>query len=171
VREKDGLWAVLLWLNILAVRKQPVAEILAEHWARFGRNYYSRHDFEAIETAKADAMMAALRGSLAGLPGRVINGMTISAADDFAYTDPVDGSVSRQQGVRVMFSDGSRIVYRLSGTGTEGATLRVYLERYAAGPEGLDLDAQAALAPVIRAAHDLAGIAAHTGRSAPDVVT
>jgi phosphoglucomutase len=171
VREKDGLWAVLLWLNILAVRKQSVAEILRDHWARYGRNYYSRHDFEAIATDKADAMMAALRGSLSGLPGRVVEGMTVSAADDFAYTDPVDGSVSRKQGVRVMFADGSRIVYRLSGTGTEGATLRVYLERFAAGPGGLDLDAQEALAPVIRAAHDLAGIAAHTGRTSPDVVT
>jgi phosphoglucomutase len=171
VREKDGLWAILLWLNILAVRKQPVAEILAEHWARFGRNYYSRHDFEAIESAKADAMFAALRGSLGGLPGREVEGMSVSAADDFAYTDPVDGSVSQKQGVRVMFSDGSRIVYRLSGTGTEGATLRVYLERYAAGPGGLDLDAQEALGPVIRAAHALAGIAAYTGRSSPDVVT
>jgi phosphoglucomutase len=171
VREKDGLWAVLLWLNILAVRKQSVAEILQDHWAKYGRNYYSRHDFEAISTDKADAMMAALRGSLAGLPGRVVEGMTVSAADDFAYTDPIDGSVSQKQGVRVMFADGSRIVYRLSGTGTEGATLRVYLERYASGPGGLDLDAQAALSPVIRAAHDLAGIAAHTGRTAPDVVT
>ena len=171
VREKDGLWAVLLWLNILAVRKQPVADILAEHWARFGRNYYSRHDFEAIEVARADAMFAALRGSLAGLPGRQVAGMTVTAADDFAYTDPVDGSVSTGQGVRVMFSDGSRIVYRLSGTGTEGATLRVYLERYAAGPDGLDHDAQEALAPVIAAAHALAGITAHTGRTAPDVVT
>ncbi|NJS38880.1 MAG: alpha-D-glucose phosphate-specific phosphoglucomutase [Rhodobacteraceae bacterium] len=171
VREKDGLWAILLWLNILAVRKQSVADILADHWAKFGRNYYSRHDFEAIESAKADAMMAALRGSLAGLPGQVVEGMTITAADDFAYTDPVDASVSMKQGVRVMFGDGSRIVYRLSGTGTEGATLRVYLERYAAGPDGLDLDAQEALAPVIRAAHVLAGIAAHTGRTAPDVVT
>lgn len=171
VREKDGLWAILLWLNILAVRKQSVADILREHWARYGRNYYSRHDFEAIETAKAEAMMAALRDSLPGLPGRQVEGMTIRGADDFAYTDPVDGSVSQKQGVRVLFEDGSRIVYRLSGTGTEGATLRVYLERYAAGPEGLDLDAQAALAPVIRAAHELAGIAAHTGRSEPDVVT
>jgi phosphoglucomutase len=171
VREKDGLWAILLWLNVLAVRKQSVAAILAEHWARFGRNYYSRHDFEAIATDKADAMFAALRGSLAALPGRQIEGMTVSAADDFAYTDPVDGSVSRAQGVRVMFEDGSRIVYRLSGTGTEGATLRVYLERYAAGPAGLDLDAQAALAPVIRAAHALAGIEAFTGRSAPNVIT
>lgn len=171
VREKDGLWAILLWLNILAVRRQSVAEILQDHWAKYGRNYYSRHDFEAIEVTKADAMMAALRGSLGGLPGREVEGMVVHAADDFAYTDPVDGSVSLKQGVRVLFEDGSRIVYRLSGTGTEGATLRVYLERYAPGPGGLDLDAQAALAPVIRAAHDLAGIAAHTGRSAPDVVT
>ncbi len=171
VREKDGLWAVLLWLNILAVRKQSVAEILREHWAKYGRNYYSRHDFEAIESGKADAMMAALRGALAGLPGMVVEGMKVSAADDFAYTDPVDGSVSQKQGVRVMFEDGSRIVYRLSGTGTEGATLRVYLERYAAGPGGLDLGAQEALAPVIRAAHQIAGIAGRTGRTAPDVVT
>ncbi len=171
VREKDGLWAILLWLNILAVRKQSVADILGDHWAKYGRNYYSRHDFEAIATDKADAMFTALRASLAGLPGRQIEGMTVSDADDFAYTDPVDGSVSKKQGVRVLFSDGSRIVYRLSGTGTEGATLRVYLERYAAGPEGLDLDAQEALAPVIRAAHGLAGIAAHTGRNEPDVIT
>jgi phosphoglucomutase len=171
VREKDGLWAILLWLNILAARKQPVADILSEHWATYGRNYYSRHDFEAIETAKADAMFATLRASLAGLPGRQVEGMTVNAADDFAYTDPVDGSVSTGQGVRVMFADGSRIVYRLSGTGTEGATLRVYLERYAPGPDGLELDAQEALAPVIRAAHALAGISAHTGRSSPDVVT
>ncbi len=171
VREKDGLWAILLWLNILAVRKQSVADILREHWAKYGRNYYSRHDFEAIATDKADAMVATLRGSLAGLPGRRVEGMTVSAADDFAYTDPVDGSVSTQQGVRVLFDDGTRIVYRLSGTGTEGATLRVYLERYAAGPAGLDLDAQVALAPVIRAAHALAGIVAHTGRTDPDVIT
>jgi phosphoglucomutase len=171
VREKDGLWAVLLWLNILAVRKQSVAEILAAHWAKFGRNYYSRHDFEAIETVKADAMMAALRGSLGEFAGQSIGGMVIKAADDFAYTDPVDGSVSAQQGVRIMFEDGSRIVLRLSGTGTEGATLRLYLERYAPGPKGLDLDPQEALAPVIRAAHILAGIAAHTGRKTPDVIT
>ncbi len=171
VREKDGLWAILLWLNILAVRKQSVADILADHWASYGRNYYSRHDFEAIETARAEAMFTALRTSLADLPGREVEGMTIRAADDFAYTDPVDGSVSLKQGVRVLFGDGSRIVYRLSGTGTEGATLRVYLERYASGPGGLDLDPQTALAPVIRAAHALAGISAHTGRTAPDVVT
>ncbi len=171
VREKDGLWAVLLWLNILAVRKQSVAEILAEHWARFGRNYYSRHDFEAIEVAKADAMMSALRGALPGLPGKTVQGMVVAGADEFAYTDPVDGSVSTQQGVRVMFTDGSRLVLRLSGTGTEGATLRLYLERYAPGPGGLDLDPQAALAPVIAAAQEIARIAEFTGRSAPNVVT
>lgn len=171
VREKDGLWAVLLWLNILAARKQTVAEILAEHWARFGRNYYSRHDFEAIATDKADAMMSALRGALPGLKGKSVEGMVIAGADDFAYTDPVDGSVSSKQGVRVMFEDGSRFVLRLSGTGTEGATLRLYLERTAPGPEGLDLDPQAALAPVIRAAHGIARIAEFTGRQSPDVVT
>jgi phosphoglucomutase len=171
VREKDGLWAVLLWLNILAVRQQSVAAIMAEHFARFGRNYYSRHDFEAIATDRADAMMAGLRDSLAGLKGQSVEGMEIAGADDFAYTDPVDGSVSQKQGVRILFTDGSRIVMRLSGTGTEGATLRVYLERYTPGPEGLDRDPQEALAPVIRAAHALAKIAAYTGRTEPDVVT
>jgi phosphoglucomutase len=171
VREKDGLWAILLWLNILAVRQQSVADILAEHWATYGRNYYSRHDFEAIETARANTMMAALRGSLASLPGTQVEGMTVQTADDFAYTDPVDGSVSTRQGVRIIFDDGSRIVLRLSGTGTEGATLRLYLERYVAGPDGLQHDPQEALAPVIRAAHALAGIARYTGRTVPDVVT
>ncbi|NEY89161.1 alpha-D-glucose phosphate-specific phosphoglucomutase [Tabrizicola oligotrophica] len=171
VREKDGLWAVLLWLNILAARRQSVATILAEHWARFGRNYYSRHDFEAIPVEKADSMMAALRGQLAALPGRTVEGMQIEAADDFAYTDPVDGSVSTGQGVRVIFAGGSRFVMRLSGTGTEGATLRLYLERYAPGPEGLTLDPQEALAPVIRAAESLARISGFTGRDRPDVVT
>lgn len=171
VREKDGLWAVLLWLNILAVRGQSVAEILTEHWARYGRNYYSRHDFEAIETARADAMMSALRVKLPNLPGTEFAGMTIRAADDFAYTDPVDGSVSKNQGVRIIFTDDSRIVYRLSGTGTEGATLRVYLERYLPGPGDLHLDPQAALAPIITAAHALAGIDQYTGRTRPNVIT
>ena len=171
VREKDGLWAVLLWLNILAVRKQSVAAIMAEHFAKFGRNYYSRHDFEAIASDKADAMMAALRASLPSLAGRQVEGMTIQAADDFAYTDPIDGSVSRQQGVRILFTDGSRIVLRLSGTGTEGATLRLYLERFTPGPEGLDHDPQEALAPVIRAAHTLASITEFTGRRDPNVIT
>ena len=171
VREKDGLWAVILWLNILAVRKHTVAQILTEHWAKYGRNYYSRHDFEAIATEKADAMMAALRAKLSTLPGQMAEGMQIASADDFAYTDPVDGSVSKGQGLRILFADGSRIVLRLSGTGTEGATLRLYLERYVAGPDGLDHDPQEALAPVIRAAHELAGIAGFTGRTEPDVIT
>jgi phosphoglucomutase len=171
VREKDGLWAILLWLNILAVRKQSVADILAEHWTKYGRNYYSRHDYEALPTAIADAMMAKLRGSLPSLPGQAVEGMTIAAADDFAYTDPVDGSVSKGQGVRIIFTDESRIVLRLSGTGTEGATLRLYLERYAAGPDGLHEEVQSALGPVIRAAEALAGIIAHAGRDAPNVVT
>ena len=171
VREKDGLWAVLLWLNILAVRGQSVAQIIADHWARFGRNYYSRHDYEAIETSRADAMMAALRASLPSLPGRQMAGLTVTAADDFSYEDPVDGAVSKGQGVRVMFEGGARFVMRLSGTGTEGATLRLYLERYAPGPLGLDLDPQEALAPVFAAAEAIAGIAGQTGRTAPDVVT
>jgi phosphoglucomutase len=169
VREKDGLWAILLWLNILAVRGQSVAAIMADHWARYGRNYYSRHDFEGIETAKADAMMADLRGRLGSLAGQSLHGMTIQAADDFAYHDPVDGSVSRNQGLRIMMEDGSRIVLRLSGTGTSGATLRLYLERFSASD--LDLDPQAALAPVIAAAHELAQITAFTGRMVPDVIT
>ena len=171
VREKDGLWAILLWLNILAVRREGVAAIMSGHWGRFGRNYYSRHDFEAIASDTADAMMAALRAALPGLAGQVVEGMAVAGADDFAYTDPVDGSVSKGQGVRILFQDGSRIVLRLSGTGTEGATLRLYLERYAAGPQGLDLDPQVALAGVIRAAHVLAGIERFTGRTAPNVVT
>jgi phosphoglucomutase len=171
VREKDGLWAVLLWLNILAVRKETVAEILAGHFRRYGRNYYSRHDFEALPVDKAEAMMAALRGKLATLPGTMVAGLEVEAADDFAYTDPVDGSVSKAQGVRVLFRGGARAVFRLSGTGTEGATLRLYLELYEPGPERLDRDPQAALGPVIRAAHEVAGIEGFTGRTAPDVVT
>ncbi len=171
VREKDGLWAVLLWLNILAVTGKPVAELAREHWARFGRNYYARHDYEAIETDKANALMAALEASLEDLPGKAFGPLTVNAADQFAYTDPVDGSQSHKQGVRVLFACGSRIVFRLSGTGTEGATLRVYLERYE-GPDGrLAEETPAMLADLIAAADAIAGIAAHTGRTAPDVVT
>ena len=171
VREKDGLWAVLLWLNIIAERKESVEQILKDHWRRFGRNYYSRHDYEALSTADAEAVMDGLRGQLSDLPGKEIEGMRIASADDFAYADPVDGSVSRGQGLRVVFEDGSRIVMRLSGTGTEGATLRLYLERYVVGPEGLDADVQQALAPVMNAAEKLAGIRARTGREGPDVIT
>jgi phosphoglucomutase len=171
VREKDGLWAVLLWLNILAVTGKPVAQIAQEHWARFGRNYYARHDYEAIETARANALMAALEASLQGLPGKAFGPLTVNAADQFAYTDPVDGSQSHKQGVRVLFACGSRIVFRLSGTGTEGATLRVYLERYEAPDGRLGEETPAMLAELIAAAEAIAGIAAHTGRTAPDVVT
>ncbi len=171
VREKDGLWAVLLWLNILAERGQTVAEILADHWAKYGRNYYSRHDYEALPADLANTIVDGLRARLAELPGTDVAGMTIAAADDFAYTDPVDSSVAKHQGLRVSFTDGSRFVIRLSGTGTEGATLRLYLERYVAGPDNLHLDVQEALAPVIGAAESLASIRAVTRRDAPDVVT
>lgn len=171
VREKDGLWAVLLWLNILAVRGESVDAIARDHWAKFGRNYYARHDYEGIETPRADALMAALRARLATLPGKQFGDLTVETADEFAYTDPTDGSISRNQGVRILFTGGSRVVFRLSGTGTTGATLRVYLERYE--PVGGDLDRETGdmLASIVAAAESIAGIAQHTGRSAPDVVT
>ncbi len=171
VREKDGLWAVLLWLNILAARKTSVAEIVTEHWARFGRDYYTRHDYEEVDAAAAGALMEALRGRLAELPGTEAAGLTVSAADDFAYSDPVDGSVSAHQGLRVWFNGGSRAVLRLSGTGTAGATLRVYLERAETDPQAQGLDPQDALADQIAAVEALAGIRARTGRDAPDVIT
>jgi phosphoglucomutase len=171
VREKDGLWAVLLWLNVIAVRRIGVDRLAREHWAQFGRNYYARHDYEAIAQAQADTLMAALHGSLPALPGQSFGALTIEAADSFAYTDPVDGSVSADQGVRVMFGGGSRIVFRLSGTGTEGATLRVYLERYEPASGHLDAAVAEMLADLVAAAEDIAGIARHTGRREPDVVT
>jgi phosphoglucomutase len=171
VREKDGLWAVLLWLNILAVRKESAKEIARQHWAEYGRNYYARHDYEAVETERANALMAELRGRLASLPGTAVQGLTVAFADDFSYTDPVDGSVSRNQGIRIGFEGGSRIVFRLSGTGTEGATIRVYLERYEADPARLAQETPDALADLILAADAIAGIGRHTGRAAPDVVT
>lgn len=171
VREKDGLWAVLLWLNILAVRKISVDALAREHWATFGRNYYARHDYEAIETDKADALIAALTASIATLPGKAFGPLVVAGADSFSYLDPVDGSTSANQGLRVLFEGGSRIVFRLSGTGTEGATLRVYLERYE--PVGGDLNRETPdmLADLIAAAEAVAGIAGFTGRTAPDVVT
>jgi phosphoglucomutase len=171
VREKDGLWAVLLWLNILAARGESVIDIVGDHWRTYGRNYYSRHDYEEIETAAANRLMSDLRAKLASLPGTKVRGMTVAAADDFEYDDPVDRSVSRQQGVRVMFEGGSRVVFRLSGTGTSGATLRVYIERYEDKDGDLGLETQAALADLIAAADDLAGIAKHTGRRKPSVIT
>jgi phosphoglucomutase len=171
VREKDGLWAVLFWLNVLATRNEPVASIVREHWRKFGRNVYSRHDYEGIETEKADRLFAGLCGRLAELPGREMAGLRIEAADDFAYTDPVDGSRSEKQGVRVLLQGGSRVVFRLSGTGTEGATLRVYLERYVADAALHEVPAQTALAPLAALAEKVAGIAALTGRTAPDVIS
>ena len=171
VREKDGLWAVLLWLNILAVRRVSVDQLVREHWARYGRNYYARHDYEGVETDRAEGLMAHLRDSLATLPGRRLGSLVVEAADDFAYADPVDGSFSRAQGVRVMFEGGSRIVYRLSGTGTVGATLRVYIERYEPATGALDRDVADALADLITAADTLAEITSRTGRTAPDVIT
>lgn len=171
VREKDGLWAVLLWLNILVVRNISVDALAREHWAEFGRNYYARHDFEAIETVGAEALMDQLMASLAGLPGKCFGPLTVSQADSFAYTDPIDRSTSANQGIRVLFEGGSRVVFRLSGTGTEGATLRVYLERYE--PVGGDLDRETPdmLTDLIAAAEAIAGIERHTGRIRPDVVT
>ena len=171
VREKDGLWAVLFWLNILAVRGGSVESIVREHWQRFGRNVYSRHDYEAVDAAVAQQIVAGLHAELPALPGRSAAGLAVSRADDFAYTDPVDGSVSRGKGLRVFFADGSRLVLRLSGTGTEGATLRLYLERYEPDPARHGIDAQAALQPLIDAAEALTALRARTGRAAPDVIT
>lgn len=171
VREKDGLWAVLLWLNILAVRKQSAKEIVEQHWVTYGRNYYTRHDYEAVDTAAANDLVDTLRGRLTDLPGTTVEGLTIATADDFAYLDPIDGSVSEHQGLRIGFDDGSRVVFRLSGTGTSGATLRVYLERLVTAPDGLGEETQSALADVIAAAETLAGIRSRTGRVAPDVIT
>ena len=171
VREKDGLWAVLLWLNILAETGKSVKEILADHWRSYGRNYYSRHDYEAVDSDIANAMMDALRAQLSDLPGQTFPAGTVAMADEFAYDDPVDGSRSEGQGIRVVFENGSRIVYRLSGTGTVGATLRVYLEAYENDPEKLDAEAEEALADIIATADRIAGIRERTGREAPDVKT
>ena len=171
VREKDGLWAVLFWLNLLAVKRQSVEHIVKEHWRRFGRNYYPRHDYEAIDKASAETLMDHLRAALAELPGQRLDGFTVAYADDFAYEDPVDASRSERQGIRIGFEGGSRIVFRLSGTGTEGATLRVYLETYEPDPNRHNQDTQQAMAPLIRIARELAQIEERTGRSAPDVIT
>jgi phosphoglucomutase len=171
VREKDGLWAVLLWLNILAIREISVESLAREHWAKFGRNYYARHDYEAIETVRGDALMAELVASLALLPGNNFGSLTVTETDSFSYADPVDGSLSTNQGIRVLFAGGSRIVFRLSGTGTEGATLRVYLERYEPVGGDLDCDTAEMLAALIAAAEVIAGVERHTGRTMPDVVT
>ena len=171
VREKDGLWAVLFWLNLLAVRKISVRKIIEQHWASFGRNYYSRHDYEGVNADGAGELMDKLRTLNGTLNGKRYGDYEINFSDDFSYTDPIDQSVSERQGIRIGFSDGSRIVFRLSGTGTEGATLRVYLERYEGDPSRQSLDAQTALADLIRIADDIAQVRHHTGRDAPTVIT
>ena len=171
VREKDGLWAVLYWLNILAARNETVEQVVCDHWRKFGRNVYSRHDYEGVETVKAEALFAALRAKLPTLAGQTISGMRVRAADDFSYIDPVDGSRSDRQGVRILLDDGSRVVFRLSGTGTEGATMRVYLERYVADPAQHGVPTQEALAPLIALAESVATIVEMTGRERPDVIS
>jgi phosphoglucomutase len=171
VREKDGVWAVLMWLNILAERKMPVAELLRAHWAEYGRNYYSRHDYEAVETAKAEAVMDRVRAGLGGLAGRTFAGLKVALADEFTYHDPVDGAESTGQGLRVAFEGGARFVLRLSGTGTVGATLRVYFETVEEDRVRHDLEPAEALSDVIAASEEIAGIASLTGRTVPDVIT
>ena len=167
VREKDGLWAVLMWLNVLAKRRQSVAEIVTAHWREYGRNYYSRHDYEEVDAEAANGLMTALRAQLPGLVGQ----HGIAMADDFSYDDPVDGSRTTHQGIRLIFADGSRIIYRLSGTGTAGATLRVYIERYEPDAHRHDIETQAALADLIALSRALAQIEQRTGRAAPTVIT
>jgi phosphoglucomutase len=171
IREKDGVWAVLFWLNILATRRMPVADLVREHWRTYGRNYYTRHDYEEIDLSAAQGLMSALRDATKTLPGKTFGGRKVEAADDFAYHDPVDGSDAADQGIRVMFEGGSRIVYRLSGTGTVGATLRVYIEHYETPSGKLDQETQAALAPLIALSRELAGIEQRTGRKEPTVIT
>jgi phosphoglucomutase len=171
IREKDGLWAVLFWLNLLAASGKPAATLVREHWSTFGRNYYSRHDYEAVDAQAAEGMMAHLRGQLGHLAGRQLDGFTVALADDFVYTDPVDLSVTSKQGVRIVMTDGSRIVFRLSGTGTDGATIRLYLEKYEADQARHAIDPQQALAGLAAIAADLSQLKKRTGRDRPTIVT
>ena len=171
LREKDGLWAVLFWLNIVAVRKQSVQAIVTEHWARFGRNVYSRHDYEDIPVEAANEVMKLLHDSFAQLKGAQFEHLQVKLCDDFSYTDPVDGSISTGQGVRILFIDGSRIVFRLSGTGTGGATLRIYLEAFESDIAKHHFDAQQSLAPLISIALKISALREHTGRMQPTVIT
>ena len=171
VREKDGLWAVLLWLNVLASRGESVQDIVRQHWASYGRNFYSRHDYEEVDSDAANGLMDTLRAKLPTLPGTMVGELKVEKADDFAYHDPVDHSESKKQGIRIMFEGGSRVVFRLSGTGTSGATLRVYIERYEPDSSNHGIETQEALADLIAAAEELAGIKARTGRDAPTVIT
>ncbi len=171
VREKDGLWTVLAWLSVVEALDQPVAQIVQQHWSTYGRNYYCRHDFEAVDSQAAQQLMQQLEAGLDDLAGRELNGLRVSGADSFAYTDPVDGSSTEGQGIQIHFDGGSRCVFRLSGTGTEGATIRLYLERYEAATGDLSLEAVDATANLLQAANSLAQIHRHTGRTSADVIT
>jgi len=171
IREKDGLWAVLFWLNILAVRQQSVEAIVREHWQTYGRNYYSRHDYEGVDSDRANTLMTNLRQTVPTLKGQKLGEYEVEYGDDFAYTDPVDGSVSQKQGVRLGFTDGSRVVFRLSGTGTQGATLRVYFESYEPNPAKQDQETQQALSGLIAIAEEVAQVRHHTGMDQPTVIT
>ncbi len=171
VREKDGLWAVVFWLNILAVRQQSVEDILREHWLKYGRNFYTRHDYESIDSNIAKNIMVQLHDNIATLAGKTFGTRRVAYSDDFSYTDPIDGSISTGQGIRIGFEDGARIVFRLSGTGTEGATLRIYVEAYEADPAKHSQDTQHALADLINIANQLSGIREKTGRMEPTVIT
>jgi phosphoglucomutase len=171
VREKDGLWAVLFWLNILAVTGKSVEQIVRDHWKTYGRNFYSRHDYEEVNSARANELMERLRGMLATMPNQQFGSYRVEYADDFSYTDPVDGSVSKKQGIRIGFADGSRLIFRLSGTGTKGATLRIYVESYEQDSSKHDKDPQEALATLISLAEEIAQIRKFTGREAPTVIT
>ena len=171
IREKDGLWAVLFWLNILAVRQESVEQIVRSHWQQYGRNYYSRHDYEEVATSAANDLMNKLRSQLGDMPGKQYGNYEVAYSDDFSYTDPVDGSISKKQGIRIGFTDGSRIVFRLSGTGTKGATLRVYLESFEPDPNKQQQDTQEALTSLIQLAQEIAQIRQLTGRNKPTVIT
>ena len=171
VREKDGLWAVLCWLNIIAAKKQSVEQIVMAHWAEYGRNVYSRHDYEAIPLNAANNVMAHIKAQFASLPNQTFGQYSVKTCDDFSYTDPIDGSLSTGQGIRILFSDGSRIVFRLSGTGTEGATLRIYLEAFEPNVANHHLDAQVALSEMIEIALEISELKQRTGREKPTVIT
>ncbi|WP_284450792.1 alpha-D-glucose phosphate-specific phosphoglucomutase [Methylophaga thalassica] len=171
IREKDGLWAVLFWLNILAVKHQSVAELVNLHWQQFGRNYYTRHDYEGVPTEQAEALIQHLQTQLPSLPKKQFGERVVSYADNFSYHDPIDNSIAEKQGIRIGFEGGDRIIYRLSGTGTEGATLRVYIESYEDRPDSLNQDTQTALSELIELANQLANIAVLTGRTVPTVIT
>ncbi|MBK2258131.1 alpha-D-glucose phosphate-specific phosphoglucomutase [Francisella philomiragia] len=171
IREKDGVWAVLFWLNLVAATGKQIDQLVEEHWQKFGRNFYSRHDYEAIDTVIANSIMSSLRDKLSSLAGTQLNGEKVAKADDFSYTDPIDGSVSNHQGIRIIFEDGSRIVFRLSGTGTQGATLRIYLEKYESDSSKFNIPTQQALASLIDIAGDLTNIKSLTGMTEPTVVT